>query len=150
MKIILGIDPGKSGGLAFLNNAGIYCYAMPITDCDVVDLIRSISCCAGDKHVCYIEKVGGYIKGNKLPGSAMFNFGHGRGVIIGALLSFGWRVIEVPPQRWQKWLGIGKCGGQKNKLKAEAQRRFPDQNVTLKTADALLILDYAMDKEGEK
>lgn len=31
----------------------------------------------------------------------------------------------------------------KNKLKAEAQRRFPNCNVTLKTADALLILETA-------
>ena len=29
----------------------------------------------------------------------------------------------------------------KNKLKAEAQRLFPDIRVTLKTADALLILE---------
>ena len=31
----------------------------------------------------------------------------------------------------------------KNKLKAEAQRRFPDLRVTLKTCDALLILEVA-------
>lgn len=149
MKIILGIDPGKSGGLAITDNERIECMPMPLTDGDVVDVIRSFSCWSSDGSdlFCYIEKVGGYIKGNKAPGSAMFNFGHGRGVLIGALMAFGWRIIEVPPQRWQKWLGIGKCGGQKNKLKAEAQRRFPDQNVTLKTADALLILDYAKDQE---
>jgi len=29
----------------------------------------------------------------------------------------------------------------KNKLKAEAQRLYPDIKVTLKTADALLILE---------
>jgi hypothetical protein len=32
----------------------------------------------------------------------------------------------------------------KNKLKAEAQRRFPDLKVTLKTADALLILEWVL------
>lgn len=31
----------------------------------------------------------------------------------------------------------------KNKLKAEAQRLFPSIKVTLKTADALLIYEYA-------
>lgn len=149
MKLILAIDPGKSGGLAITDNFITKCYPMPKTEGDVVDMIRSLTLFsnAGVDLVCYIEKVGGYIKGNKAPGSAMFNFGHGRGVLIGALMSFGWRIIEVPPQRWQKWLGIGKCGGDKNKLKAEAQRRYPDQNVTLKTADALLILDYAKAQE---
>ena len=67
---------------------------------------------------------------------------------MGALMAFGWRIIEVPPVRWQKWLGIGRCGGDKNKLKAEAQRRFPNDRVTLMTADALLILDYARAMEN--
>jgi hypothetical protein len=55
----------------------------------------------------------------------------------------------VRPQTWQKNLGIGTsrtCASKtewKNKLKALAQRKFPDAKVTLATADALLILDYA-------
>jgi hypothetical protein len=32
----------------------------------------------------------------------------------------------------------------KRKLKEEAQRLFPNMDVTLKTADALLILEYAI------
>lgn len=38
----------------------------------------------------------------------------------------------------------------KNKLKDEAQRRFPKLSVTLKTCDALLLLDAAIKLEGEK
>ena len=38
----------------------------------------------------------------------------------------------------------------KNRLKEEAQRRFPQLNVTLKTCDALLLLDAAIKLEGEK
>jgi hypothetical protein len=84
----------------------------------------------------------------------MFKFGMGYGVIRGALIALGWRIIEVTPQAWQKHFSLGtkaSCaspGEWKNKLKAEAQRRFPDQDVTLKTADALLILDYAVAKDG--
>lgn len=37
----------------------------------------------------------------------------------------------------------------KNKLKGECQRRFPGIGVTLKTCDALLILDYAMRREQQ-
>lgn len=37
----------------------------------------------------------------------------------------------------------------KNKLKAEAERRFPGLKVTLKTCDALLILEAAITIEGE-
>lgn len=145
--MILAIDPGKNGALVW---AGIRIFdsvvveKMPISEGDCVDLIRGISVMSpGEPLVCYIEKVGGFACGKKLPGSAMFNFGHGRGVLIGALMAFGWRVIEVTPQKWQAWLGIGKVGGDKHKLKAEAQRRFPDVEVTLVNADALLIFDYA-------
>ena len=145
--IILAIDHGKSGGMATRNASTHEAFKMPDTDGDIVDRLRSLSA-QYKTRVCYIEKVGGFVRGNKTPGSAMFNFGHGRGVLIGALMAFGWRIIEVPPVRWQKWLGIGTCGGDKNKLKAEAQRRFPNQHVTLKTADALLILEYAKMKEG--
>ena len=145
--IILAIDPGKSGGMATRNASTHEAFKMPDTDGDIIDRLRSLSA-QYKTRICYIEKVGGFVRGNKTPGSAMFNFGHGRGVLIGALMAFGWRVIEVPPVRWQKWLGIGTCGGDKNKLKAEAQRRFPNQHVTLKTADALLILEYAKMKEG--
>ena len=46
----------------------------------------------------------------------------------------------------QKHIGVGTRGGMsktewKNKLKSEAQRRYPDQTVTLATADGLLIMD---------
>ena len=37
----------------------------------------------------------------------------------------------------------------KNKLKAEAQRRFPQLNVTLKTADALLIIEWVRAARGQ-
>jgi len=36
----------------------------------------------------------------------------------------------------------------KTRLKAEAQRRWPDQKVTLSTCDALLILSYAIQREN--
>lgn len=143
--MVLAIDPGKNGALVWAGrDCGAVVEKMPSTEGDCVDLIRGISAAApGEERVCYIEKVGGFIHGKKLPGSAMFNFGHGRGVLVGALMAFGWRVIEVTPQKWQGWLGIGKVGGDKHKLKAEAQRRFPDVEVTLVNADALLIFDYA-------
>ena len=144
--MILAIDPGKNGAVVWEVGGGADVERMPATDGDCVDLLRSLTANAG-RGVCYIEKVGGFVKGKSAPGSAMFNFGHGRGVLVGALMAFGWRVVQVTPQKWQAWLGIGKVGGDKNKLKAEAQRRFPDQDVTLANADALLIFDYARSME---
>ena len=77
----------------------------------------------------------------------MFSFGEGFGFLKGCLMSLGFRVVLVRPQRWQKQLSLGskKEHGKawKNHLKANAQRLFPNAEITLKTADALLLLEYA-------
>ena len=152
MKII-AIDPGASGGIAAQSARITEAYAMPQTPGDIVSLLMSFS--ASGYRTIYLEKVGGYVGGKGAPGSAMFNFGHGVGVIEGSAMALGFRIIEVTPQKWQKHFSLGKaseCASKtewKNKLKAEAQRRFPACDVTLKTADALLILDYAVKQEVE-
>lgn len=147
MKPILAIDPGASGGFAWCDCEGnSRCLAMPDTFGDVIDLLRERR--AEGIFVAVVEEVGGFC-GVGQPGSAMFKFGKGCGVIEGALMALGYRVELVKPQKWQKPFGLGttkQAGGKsewKRKMKAEAQRRFPWCDVTLKTADALLILDYA-------
>lgn len=147
MKNILAIDPGASGGLAWYDIDGVpRCQAMPQTEGDVLAALRQFSA-SHPGAVAFVEEVGGYC-GAGQPGSAMFKFGRGFGFVIGCLMALGHRVELVRPQRWQKHFGLGTCkaaGGKtawKNKLKAESQRRFPTCDVTLKTADALLILDF--------
>lgn len=147
MKPILAIDPGASGGIAWLDaDGGSHTFPMPDTFGDVVARLHTLR--AYGVSTAFVEEVGGFC-GVGQPGSAMFKFGKGCGVIEGALMALGYRVELVKPQRWQKHFGLGttkQAGGKadwKRKLKAEAQRRFPTCDVTLKTADALLILDYA-------
>jgi len=143
---ILAIDPGALGGLAWNDDGGTHAIPMPETDGDLVDFLRAVRI---GVDTAWVEEVGGFI-GHAQPGAAMFKFGFGAGVIRGALMAFGYRVELVRPQKWQKHFSLGAkrdCRTNtewKNKLKAEAQRKFPDLTVTLKTADALLILDYAM------
>jgi hypothetical protein len=88
--------------------------------------------------------------GRKIPGSCMAVLHANAGVCIGAALALCARVVMVEPHEWQKYFRLGTkkdCGDSttkwKNKLKAEAIRRFPSRNITLKTADALLILEWA-------
>jgi hypothetical protein len=148
MNKTISCDPGKLGGFAWLDGA----IAMPETDGGVVDLLREKRAEGFDRLV--IEEVGGFC-GKGLPGSAMFHFGFGAGVIRGAAMALGYRVELVRPQAWQKAFSLGSarsCDSKtvwKNKLKAEAERRFPNHDVTLKTADALLILDWAAQQKDE-
>ena len=143
MKNIIAIDPGADGGIAWYDLDGNpNCVPMPETEGDLCELLA--------RHpmtVAFLEEVGGYC-GVAQPGSAAFKFGRNFGFVLGCLMSMGRRVELVRPQKWQKHFGLGTVrdsGGKsewKRKLKAEAQRRFPTCSVTLKTADALLILDY--------
>ena len=150
MKYIIAIDPGRSGGFAFWNSpVSTVLLPMPDTEGDIVDLLRTRS----SNSVCYLEKVGGFVRteGGQ-PGSAMFKFGFNFGFLQGVLMALQIPIILVTPQKWQASLGIGKKGNRstrewKNALKAEAQRRYPALKITLKTCDALLLLDYAVKRE---
>jgi crossover junction endodeoxyribonuclease RuvC len=144
---ILAIDPGASGGWALLDNEGaVTVEPMWQTEGDIVDGLRGIKAMCPDA-IAIVEEVGGFI-GAPMPGSAMFKFGRGFGFLLGVLQTLGYRVELVRPQKWQKALSLGTRDKKqsktewKNKLKAEAQRRYPNHSVTLKTADALLLLEY--------
>ena len=70
------------------------------------------------------------------------NYGYWRGVLQGLRIPF----TEVHPRTWQKGLMLGKVQGaeRKRKLKQVASERYPDQKVTLKNADALLLLEVGV------
>ena len=150
MNVIIAIDPGASGGVAVAAFGKVVCQAMPATQGDVMELIRDVYRTAEVEDVetvCVLEEVNGFV-GKAQPGSAMFKFGEGYGFIKGVVQTLGIKLVLVRPQVWQKSFGLGtasRCASKsewKNKLKAEAQRRFPELLVTLATADALLILEW--------
>jgi crossover junction endodeoxyribonuclease RuvC len=146
--IVIGIDPGLSGGLAYqVDSQPAQAVKMPPTEGDLVELLREIVA-EGTEVVAFVEEVGGYV-GKAQPGSSAFKFGRNFGFILGVLQALKVRVELVRPQKWQKALSLGfprGCASKtewKNKLKASAQRLFPNIRLSLATADALLILDYA-------
>ena len=146
----VGIDPGQSGGIAVLDQYKVVLTVMPATETDVWRWIRDN--CVGCTSAV-IEKV------HAMPQqgvSSTFKFGVGVGLLRGCLIAAGISWEEVTPQRWIKALEIpyrGKTETKvefKNRLKAKAQRLFPGIDVTLKTADALLLATYCQKKyEGK-
>lgn len=153
---IIAIDPGANGGIAIFRHGTVLALPMPQTEGEIAEIIRDVAddCLVGT--IAYVEKVGGFVAGNAAPGSAMFNFGRNFGFILGVLAALDVRTIMVTPQAWQKALGLGhrdKATDKatwKNKLKAEAWRLYPALKPTLKTADALLILEHAMRQEAAR
>jgi hypothetical protein len=150
--IILAIDPGKSGGFAVHINGESGAGKMPDTLKELALRARGLTIEAKTDPVCYLEDVPKFC-GHNRPAASIFTLAESYGAAQGILAALGIRTILVRPQDWQKGLNLGKRRDCKNdhawkaKLKAEAQRRFPAINVTLATADALLLLDYALRQE---
>jgi hypothetical protein len=151
--LIVGIDPGKSGGIAWQFKGGqVGTIPMPEAEAEIVSFFQELADGAREPEghsnppVSYIEKVGGFI-GKPQPGSRMFTFGRNTGVIMGALYAAKFRIIVVSPVKWQKDLGLAGIDAKKRKgeFKNRAHQLFPSlgKSITLKTADALLIFEYA-------
>ena len=148
--LLLGIDPGQSGGIAELWPDGkIDAFPMFADDA----LRDYFQCIAENKDVvpvCYMELVQGFI-GKAQPGSSMFKFGNGYGFLRGLLSANRIRTVLVRPQEWQK--GIPGAQGlkgpeRKRALRDQAARLFPNSRVTLATADALLIANFGQNQSA--
>lgn len=152
MGIFVGIDPGKSGGIAWITESGnAAAVRMPETERDLWDLLKGMFDQFEPKKV-YLEKVG------VMPGegvSSAFSFGKNYGMLRGMLIATQMPFDDVRPLRWQKMFSlptIKACGGskvaKKNTHKAKAQQLFPQLKITHATADALLIAEYCRQREA--
>jgi len=139
--IIIGIDPGTSGGIASRVGDTTWVIKMPDSP---VEIAKEIQMFAGERGTCYLEKV------HSMPGQGVvssFKFGRNLGVLEGILAALQIRLEWVTPQTWQKALGC-MSKGDKNVTKRKALELFPDIKVTHSTADALLICEYGFRKES--
>jgi hypothetical protein len=139
VRIYLGIDPGKTGAIAVLNEDGalVCTHAMPNTVADLVHLLRPY----GDEEArAVLERVQVWA-GNQMGKGSCFEFGRGYGRLEAALAAAFIPFDLVQPAKWQ---GVLSClsKGNKNITKARAQGLFPRATVTHAIADALLIAEY--------
>jgi hypothetical protein len=161
---VLGIDPGKHGGFALISPDDIVLtFPMPETEFRVGELFRERF--AGKVSHCQIEKVHAMPRDRK---ANIFTFGRNTGMLIGMLIAFKIPFKETDPKIWQGGLGIPKRirtpkkayqqkalidadnvpmqesdRDWKKRLMAIAKNLFPGHAVTLETADALLIAEFA-------
>lgn len=150
MMVTIGIDPGKSGGVAFANEEdGIYRAEnlYPITALmEHVETIRD----AGHKMQIVVEDVPPYT-GKNIPGSSAFKLGVSFGLIQGYALGERIPCYMLKPKDWQKSIG-GLKGAEgktrKQLLRDVAKRLYPELTPTLKTCDAILITHVFLDKQG--
>ena len=140
----IGIDPGKSGGITMIYNKDVKTYKCPQR---TEDMSMLFSLLVGDTSSYNIkllmERV--WARPNNAVRSAFaygVNYGQWMGIVA---------CHEVPLQTClpTDWIRYYECSKEleyqerKRWLKEKAQSLYPNLNVTLMTADSILIADYA-------
>ena len=138
--IIIGIDPGAKGGVAIFDEQEdkMILHKCPETPKEMAAIINTAK--LKDKYAtCVIEKVHAFPTDAR---SSAFKFGCNFGKWLGILGAYDIPTIEVTPQVWMKPLQpLPKIKrDRKNELKRIAINLFPDNKVTLSTADAALMV----------
>lgn len=151
----LGIDPGLSGALAFLDQDGklVDLFDMPtlvvtksrreVAGWDLVGFLEDWRAFHGEFR-CVIEQA------STRPGqgaSSGLKTGVGFGLVLGILAAQRVSVERVSPQRWQAAiLGTIEKGTAKDRSRAKAQELYPHADLgrrkTQDRSDALLIALY--------
>ena len=140
--LFIGIDPGKSGGIAAITPGTSMAYKCPGTVADMTNMLLNL-CDLGNNPFCVIESV------HSMPGQgvkSVFTFGYNYGNWIGILSALQLPYIQVTPIKWMKHYSSTRPKdktARKNYLKHLAQQRYPTLNTTLATADAILLAHYA-------
>lgn len=150
--MILGIDPGLSGAIAFYDTSN---ESVVVIDMPTVEVTRNgknkrevspalIADAVAGKGIvqAFVERV------SAMPGqgvSSMFSFGRSVGVIEGVLAAYEIPVTLVTPQAWMKAMGVraGKDGSRERAMQlfpqyADLFSRKKDDG----RSDAVLIAKY--------
>lgn len=150
----LGIDPGKSGGLALIDNYTLVdVIPTPVAGKEIdLGAIRDwlLKIIKADSCEAWIEKVGA------MPGqgvTGMFNFGFSTGAVHGVLAGLNIARFIVTPQAWKKEILTGTAKD-KDAAIDWCVRKYPGLSLVPKgcrkahngMADALCIANYGFFK----
>lgn len=151
-KTIIGIDPGKKGGIAVFKYDEWKVFQMPLSGKDInekelSDIFFNIPDRAENIIAC-LEKV------HAMPGqgvTSMFTFGMGYGILRGILSAYEIPYRLVTPQAWKKVVLAG-LSKDKNESCNYVLRKYPEINLMpgrkqvpdLGIADAVCIAEYGI------
>ena len=143
MKNFIGIDPGKSGGIAIYDGNTISACKCPEKVGDMYAVLE-IYASRGDfeQTGVFIEKVWSFPSDSH---KTAFSFGRNYGSWLAALEILGARYKMITPKRWQKFHEVPQSDKKERKTwcKAFAQNAVDKTsqvfNVTYYTADAIMI-----------
>lgn len=122
--IFVGIDPGKSGGIAYIRtdaSGKIFdTLALPLNSKNLLGFSLLLQSYDKTERIVVLEQV------HSMPGqgvASMFTFGEGFGYIKGVLEKSDVEYELVPPAKWKKALGVTS---EKQTSIDKAKELFPD------------------------
>ena len=145
--IYIGIDPGNSGGIAYIEKDKMESMKFPKNITDVVLLLKTLK--AIDNCIAYMELVHSFPnQGVKSCFTFGENFGKWKGLL--AMVNIEYKLI--PPRTWMLFFGplSKEKKDRKKELKQIAKKLYANNKVTLYTADAILIAHYLKETINEK
>jgi len=157
--IIIGVDPGVSGGISILENKKVIeVYDMPtmiegkknkrqVNGSQVTNIIKE-NVDTNKETTVVVEQV------NAMPGqgvTSMFNFGQSFGVIKGVCAALSLPIYFVRPTKWKKHFNLIKTNKEAGRTKAielypEISGKLSRKKDSNK-ADAILIARYFNDTQ---
>tara|TARA_Y100001951_G_C11196307_1_gene214496 strand:+ start:301 stop:768 length:468 start_codon:yes stop_codon:yes gene_type:complete len=152
--IVIGIDPGKGGGIAIWNYGIVKALKCPNS---VPEMASIVSSCIGNWQVnnvvAYIERVHAFPTDGR---SSAFKFGQNYGQWLGILGALGVDTIFVTPQTWMKYyknkysIELPKEKQERKRKLKELALKYVNKKVTLYNADAILIAVYGFIQQKER
>lgn len=149
--IVIGLDPGKSGGIAWQKlgeSRSAQAVKFPETETDTFALLDTIMAEDAD-WFAYLEKVGAT---PQMGVTSAFTFGRGYGFLRGLLVGLSIPFEEVGPAKWQAEFGLRAAGrklgdddvAKHNAIKGKAQQFYPYLKITHSMAASLLISEWGL------
>jgi len=167
LQLIFGMDPGKSGAIAWATNDGRHGHTkMPADSRALLEYLRAIRFeIAPDESFAFIEHVGGLFIGNIAKkqihqltkgdaktlmnalqrSSANLSLRENLGELRMGCTACGITVAKEPrPQHWMKRLDLAQTDSAKRKTEIyeRMQQQFPDWKFPKYAADAVALVDY--------
>lgn len=155
MSLFIGCDPGRSGGIACINDRLSVLDFIDFSKCTPREILRKLNSWNKDLiRAAMIESVGAF------PGQgvhSMFVFGEHYGMEQMALIAADISFMKVAPVTWKIALNISRKKGKttqserKKISRALAQQYFPREDINNQNAEALLLAFYCrkMSMRGE-
>lgn len=151
--MVIGIDPGVSGAVAWLLESGEFYRAVDMPTMKLGKSSRvnaaELSRCLRDFRPSHavVERVASMPKQGV---ASTFAFGHSAGVLEGILAALGIPYELVTPQSWKRHFGL--LGADKDASRAKAIQLYPDAPLGRKKdvgrADAMLLARYVVERRA--